>query len=169
VKTKHFQEKGSLKELTIPSHSLNIKLPGEGESETKLIKSRSNANPADRKKFLMEKLRVFGETYIEHNPKDKNKETQTNSNIYLGIVGKSRASKDEGIVPPIKSQYRKQRTRNKSLMLQVNVESKPISSELVQISRLEYKKIQRNSVSPKHKRQRKLESLKYSAMLPTLT
>lgn len=37
----------------------------------------------------MKKLRIFGETFIEQNPKDTNKETQTNDEP-LGIVGNSK-------------------------------------------------------------------------------
>ena len=59
------------------------------EEETQISKSNSLANPFERKNFLMKKLRIFGETFIEQNPKDTNKETQTNDEP-LGIVGNSK-------------------------------------------------------------------------------
>ena len=95
------------------------------EEDGIIKKSGSLMSPMDRKNFLMKKLRIFGETFIEQNPRDKNKETQTmlSEEPLLGIVGNSKFSnygveKEEKIT--MKSQYRNKRNRNKSLIIKLD-------------------------------------------------
>lgn len=70
---------------------------GIDKSEDSMVRENGVvSDPLNRKHFLMQKLRVFGETFIEPNPKDKNKETQTMGEP-LNIMGKnnfSSASRD---------------------------------------------------------------------------